>query len=67
MPSTEAVSAANRFGLGARPGELGRWPRVAGALLKGVLASRLRVSEAALETKVFPDRRDGRALEGSFA
>lgn len=34
------------------------------ALLKGVLASHLRVSESALETKVFPDSRDVRAIEG---
>ncbi|SDQ46572.1 DUF1501 domain-containing protein [Pseudoxanthomonas sp. CF125] len=34
------------------------------ALLKGVLASHLRVPESALETKVFPDSRDVRAIEG---
>ena len=33
------------------------------ALLKGVLASHLRVPESALETKVFPDSRDVRAIE----
>ncbi|HET6782324.1 MAG TPA: DUF1501 domain-containing protein, partial [Pseudoxanthomonas sp.] len=34
------------------------------ALLKGVLAPHLRVPESALETKVFPDSRDVRAIEG---
>jgi uncharacterized protein (DUF1501 family) len=34
------------------------------ALLKGVLASHLRVPESVLETKVFPDSRDVRAIEG---
>ncbi|KAF1707574.1 DUF1501 domain-containing protein [Pseudoxanthomonas sacheonensis] len=34
------------------------------ALLKGVLASHLRIPESALETKVFPDSRDVRAIEG---
>ena len=34
------------------------------ALLKGILASHLRVPESALEAKVFPDSRDVRAIEG---
>lgn len=34
------------------------------AMLKGVLASHLRVPESVLETKVFPDSRDARAIEG---
>lgn len=34
------------------------------ALLKGILASHLRVPESALETKVFPDSLDVRMIEG---
>jgi uncharacterized protein (DUF1501 family) len=34
------------------------------ALLKGVLTAHLRVPESALETKVFPDSRNVRAIEG---
>lgn len=37
------------------------------ALFKGVLAQHLAVPEAALETKVFPDSRDVRAMEGLLA
>ncbi|MEP6907422.1 MAG: DUF1501 domain-containing protein [Pseudoxanthomonas sp.] len=36
------------------------------ALFKGLLASHLRVTETALETLVFPDSRDARAMDGLF-
>lgn len=37
------------------------------ALFKGVLAQHLRLPESALETEVFPDSRDVRAIEGLVA
>jgi uncharacterized protein (DUF1501 family) len=37
------------------------------ALFKGVLATHLRVSDAALETQVFPDSGSVRAMSGLFA
>ena len=37
------------------------------ALFKGVLATRLQLSEAALDTSVFPDSRDIEPLGGLFA
>lgn len=52
----ETVIAANRFGLGARPGELGRIGDLRGPF-KSVLVEHLAVPEGFIETEVFPGSR----------